>query len=264
MFLGIAILTYLASGIASLIALTSEYGIRSWHVYLFAFIGLLAHTVAIVANVSVDGMLQMSLLNSVSICVWMAIAVILFSTLTKPLQNLFTMIMPGAAVILSIGLFMPQLSAPKDYSVGMLVHIFVSLLAYSVIVITTVQAILVHLQTNDLHNHRFNNKFTKFLPPLQSMEKLMFEWLIIGFALLTLAIGSGAVFVENLLAQDIVHKTLLTVVAWGFFGLLIFGHIHMGWRGLRASKLIYIGFGFLLTAFIGSKFVLEYVLLRQL
>jgi ABC-type uncharacterized transport system permease subunit len=260
MLLWIAIFTYLTSGFIAIRSVISDKPTRKWLMYAFAAIGIAAHTAELASELIVQGMLQMSLLNSISICVWMTITVILVSSLSKPIHNLFMFFMPAGAAFLAIGLFAPQLAAPKAYSAGMLLHIFISLLAYSVMIITTLQALLVNIQSNHLHHHQFNNKISSILPPLQSMERLMFEWLIIGFALLTLAMVTGGLYVENMLAQHLIHKTALTFVSWGFFAVLIFGHFYLGWRGQRASRLIYLGFGFLIIAFMGSKFVLEYLI----
>jgi len=177
----------------------------------------------------------MSLLNTISICVWMTIAVILISALSKPLHNLFTFFMPAGAAFLVLAIFAPQLAEPKIYTTGMLVHIFVSLLAYSVMIVATLQAILVNIQSNHLHNHRFNNRISSMLPPLQSMERLMFEWLIIGFVLLTVAIVTGGLYVENMLAQHLIHKTALTLTHTDRRGLFCHPNIRSLLSGLERS-----------------------------
>lgn len=260
MFLWIAIITYMVSGIAAINALMRQLPLNLWVVYGSACIGVVAHTAALTSEILISDQLQMSLLNSISVCVWMTTTVIVISALSKPLHNLFTFFMPAGAIFLLIALFVPQFATPQVYSAGMLIHIFVSLLAYSVILITTLQAILVNIQSHHLHKHQLDNRIMSVLPPLQSMERLMFEWLIIGFVLLTAAIVTGGIYVDNLLAQHLIHKTALTLIGWVFFAVLIFGHFYLGWRGARASRLIYLGFAFLLIAFVGSKFVLEYLL----
>ena len=260
MLLWIAILTYLISGLSAVWFLLKKRPMNRLIIYGSAIFGVIVQTISLANNLFVAQMLQMSLIHSISICVWMTITVIIISSFTKPLHNLFTIFMPAGALILAIAHLAPQMAAPKLYSAGMVIHILVSLLAYSIMIITTIQAILVDIQTKHLHEHRFDSPLTSVLPPLQSMERLMFEWLIIGFILLTAAIVTGALYVDNLLAQHLIHKTVLTFVSWLFFATLIFGHFYLGWRGQRASRLIYLGFGFLLVAFIGSKFVLEYLL----
>ncbi|MEJ2045046.1 MAG: cytochrome c biogenesis protein CcsA [Reinekea sp.] len=260
MLLWIAILTYLISGAGAIWFMLNNKPINQVLVYGAAIIGVLAHTASLASSLFVSEMLQMSLLNSISVCVWMTISVIVISSVTKPLHNLFTFFMPAGALFLIIAHLAPQMASPKLYTAGMMAHIMISLLAYSIMIIVTLQALLVNIQTNHLHKHQFNSPITSILPPLQSMERLMFEWLMIGFILLTAAIVTGTLYVDNLLAQHLIHKTVLTLVSWIFYATLIFGHFYLGWRGQRASRLIYLGFGFLLVAFVGSKFVLEYLL----
>ncbi|TXR53088.1 cytochrome C assembly family protein [Reinekea thalattae] len=260
LLLWIAILTYSACGITTIDSVWRANNRPKWQIYLPAYIGLAAHSAHILLTVHVDGLLQLSLLNSVSICIWLMISVILISSLTKPLHNLFTFLMPICALLLVIAAYIPQHAAPKLYSTGMLFHIFIALLSASIMTITTLQAALVDIQSSGLHKHHTSSRIMKALPPLLSMERLMFEWLIVGFCLLTIAIVTGATFIENIFAQHLIHKTVLTVIAWFFYGALIFGHLQLGWRGQRASRMIYTGSVFLVLAFIGSKFVLEYLL----
>jgi ABC-type uncharacterized transport system permease subunit len=89
------------------------------------------------------------------------------------------------------------------------------------------------------------------------METLLFDMLLVGFGLLTLALGFGTVAVDDLLAQHLVHKTVFSVLSWLVFAVLLFGHWQMGWRGLRAVRFTLWGFGLLLIGFVGSKLVLE-------
>ena len=67
---------------------------------------------------------------------------------------------------------------------------------------------------------------------------------------------------ENLFAQHLVHKTVLSLLAWGIFGALLFGRMQYGWRGRRAVRLTLTAMILLGMAFFGSKFVLELILAR--
>jgi ABC-type uncharacterized transport system permease subunit len=69
-------------------------------------------------------------------------------------------------------------------------------------------------------------------------------------------------FVDDLVAQHLAHKTILSIASWLVFGLLLFGRWRWGWRGNRAVHLTLTGMIVLLLAFFGSKFVLEMVLHR--
>ena len=80
--------------------------------------------------------------------------------------------------------------------------------------------------------------------------------------LLTATLLTGVLFVENLLAQHLVHKTVLSVLSWLAFGALLLGRWRYGWRGATAVRWTLAAMALLVLAFFGSKFVLELVLRR--
>jgi ABC-type uncharacterized transport system permease subunit len=63
-------------------------------------------------------------------------------------------------------------------------------------------------------------------------------------------------------AQHLVHKTVLSVMAWLVFGGLLLGRRVWGWRGQKAIRWTLSGFLLLILAYFGSKFVLELLLNR--
>src|SRR5690606_40789045 len=83
-----------------------------------------------------------------------------------------------------------------------------------------------------------------------------------AFVLLGLALLTGVLFVADLFAQHLVHKTVLSILSWVVLAILLFGRWRWGWRGPRAVKLTLLAMVLLLLAFFGSKFVLELVLRR--
>ena len=54
------------------------------------------------------------------------------------------------------------------------------------------------------------------LPPVESLERALFSVIAIGMAALTVAILAGLLFVTDLFAQHLVHKTVLALAAWAF------------------------------------------------
>ena len=84
----------------------------------------------------------------------------------------------------------------------------------------------------------------------------------LGFVLLTATLLTGVLFVNDLLAQHLVHKTVLSVLSWLVFGGLLLGRWRYGWRGIRAVHWTLTAMALLLLAFFGSKFVYEMVLRR--
>ena len=94
------------------------------------------------------------------------------------------------------------------------------------------------------------------------MEDTLYDLVFVGFGLLTAAIVTGFVFVDDVFAQHLAHKTVLTVLAWSVFGMLILGRFAWGWRGMVAVRWTLTGFILLLLGFFGSKVVLEVILER--
>jgi ABC-type uncharacterized transport system permease subunit len=100
------------------------------------------------------------------------------------------------------------------------------------------------------------------LPPIEGLERALCLIIATGFAVLSVAILAGFLFVTDLFAQHLAHKTALGLTAWLIFAVLLAGHWRFGWRGRRAATYTLTGFGILLLAYFGSKFVLEILLGR--
>jgi ABC-type uncharacterized transport system permease subunit len=92
------------------------------------------------------------------------------------------------------------------------------------------------------------------------MESLLFGFIWAGWVLLSMSLISGWIFVENLFAQHLVHKTLLACLAWIVFSVLLWGRNRLGWRGHQAIRWTLAGFCLLMLAYFGSKLVREYIL----
>jgi ABC-type uncharacterized transport system permease subunit len=141
----------------------------------------------------------------------------------------------------------------------MSLHILSSIIAFSLLNIAALQALLLALQDQQLRSHH-PKRLILALPPLQAMETLLFQMIGTGLFFLTVSLFSGFIFIEDLFAQHLVHKTVLSMVAWIIFSGLLVGRVRYGWRGHTAIKWTLIGFVLLLLAYFGSKLVLELIL----
>ena len=151
-----------------------------------------------------------------------------------------------------------HLLAP-DSSSALIFHILTSIIAYSILALAAVQAILLSIQSKFLHAHQPGGVI-RLMPPLKNMEVLLFEVILVGFIALTISLGSGLIFLENMFAQQLAHKTVLSIFAWFVFLILLIGHWKLGWRGRTAIRWTLSGFVSLMLAYFGSKFVLEIIL----
>lgn len=140
-----------------------------------------------------------------------------------------------------------------------------AMFAYSLFTLAALHAILMAITEQRLHRGRLTPLFAG-LPPLLTMEALLFRLISIAFALLTLTLLSGALFSEQIFGKPLPlnHKTVFAVISWLIFGALLAGRHRYGWRGRMALRWTLTGFSVLLLAYVGSRFVLEVILGRPL
>jgi ABC-type uncharacterized transport system permease subunit len=147
-----------------------------------------------------------------------------------------------------------------DWKIG--IHIVFSLLSAGFLTLAAIQAVATAALERMLRQPGQMQRAMR-LPPLQTMERLLFQLIFFGFFLLSLTLLSGLLFVHNLFAQHLVHKTVLSFIAWIIFGVLLWGRVRHGWRGRTAIRWALSGYGALILAYFGSKLILEQVLGRH-
>lgn len=200
------------------------------------------------------GIVQISTLISASISL-----LVLLSSLRKPLGILVLGFFPLAILAIIASLTIKSTFPPRPLELGLASHILLSILAYSLLSIAALQAVFLAFQNYQL-KHRHASGLVKRFPPLQDMESFLFELLWVGQCLLTLGIILGFIFVDDMWAQGLPHKTLFSLLAWTVFAVLLWGRHKLGWRGTTAIRFTLTGFLFLILGFYGSKIVLEYIL----
>jgi ABC-type uncharacterized transport system permease subunit len=207
---------------------------------------------------------DVSLLHLMSLCALVIIVLLISSTLTR--RALFAaglVALPIAGCILLLEWIVPPREIPlTDASVGTAVHLVSSVLAFGLLSIAGVYALFVFFIDHFLRRHHLN-PLVRSLPPLEVLEDLLFKVIAAGFMLLTVSLLSGIMFINDIFAQHLVHKTILSILAWLVFGVLLWGRWRYGWRGSLAVRLTLAGIVLLLLSYFGSKFVLENVLGRS-
>jgi len=224
--------------------------------------GALLHTWLLYDAIFSQLGLNLAFFNALALTSWTVVLLFLVSNLTKPVENLGILLLPIAALTLYLEARYPSVDFMRPATGwDIKIHVLLSMLAYSLLTLASVQAILLAIQDHRLHS-RHPGGFIRTLPPLQTMESLLFEMIGAGFILLTLALISGFAFLEDMLAQHLVHKTVLSILGWLVFGGLLIGRLRYGWRGRTAIIWTLSGFVILVLAYFGSKAVLELILQR--
>ena len=225
--------------------------------YIICLLALLLHGATLYQGILHQSQLYLGLYNALSVTSFLVLVIILFTALKKPVLTISLFVMPFAALIVFLATLYPSQTEPVDR--GLEIHILTSLVAYSLFTVAAIQALLLYYQDKKIRNKQVSFVL-RVLPPLQLMEQLLVELMLAGFTLLTLSLISGVVFLEDIFAQHIVHKTALSVNAWLVFAVLLYGRFRHGWRGLTLTIWTVTGYISLLLAYFGSKFVLEILL----
>jgi ABC-type uncharacterized transport system permease subunit len=256
------------TGITSLLYLLSSFSlIKSIQKSHYAKISIISawtaavsHTGIIAIKVYTQQGLDFSFLSIANFIALIIVIFLLLAALSNPVEKLGIMLFPSAVLFLLLNAFLPSdVAIIQGLSTEMLVHIFSSITAFSLLAIAAVQALLLTLQNYYLKNH-MSGKFVQSLAPLQAMEALLFKMLRSGLLFLSLSLLTGFIFIDDLFAQHLVHKSILSILAWIIFSCLLLGKRYYGWRGKTAIRWTLYGFSSLVLAYFGSKLVLEIIL----
>jgi ABC-type uncharacterized transport system permease subunit len=220
--------------------------------------GWLLHAMALAGEALLPGSLRLGFAVMLSATLWISVAAYWLENRNLSLDGLRVLVLPCAAVSVLLPMLFPGRDIHMQGQSPLFSwHIAIAILAYSTLTVAAFHAVLMTLQESRLHMRTARGGWFSAaldrLPPLLTMEKLLFRFIAFGFALLTLTVLSGVVFSEELFGRAVKwdHKTVFTLASWVLFGLLLIGR---RWRG----------FATLLLAYVGSRFVLEVVLHRGL
>lgn len=222
---------------------------------------VILHCAIIYINLAPQTHWSLGLTNALSVVACAIGLVFTALALRRPIENLGMVVMPAAAVCVVAAWLWPSSSGLVPPSAQLTAHLIVSILAYAFLSLAVVQAVLLSIQEKHLHR-RQTVRLLKALPPIQTMETLLFILTSIGFGLLTLTLISGAVYTRSLFGVTFTfnHHTVLSIAAWVIFGILLIGHFKFGWRGRHAAHWTIGGFVFLILAYFGTKYVAEFLL----
>jgi ABC-type uncharacterized transport system permease subunit len=231
----------------------------AWSASLAAIV---AHSDAIVHMMRINGPFSIGLFEAVSLLAWTLAVLACLISIERQNRVLGAILLLSAALgaaVTGAGHTNAGATAPGW---ELTAHILLSMGAAALLFAAAVTALLLVFLDRRLRTRRIAD-LPSVLPPLDALEKVMFRLIGAGFVLLTLSLFTGFVFVTNLFTQHLIHKTVLSLIAWTIFGVLLIGRIRIGWRGRSAVRWTVSGFSVLTLAYFGSKFVLEDVLGRH-
>lgn len=209
---------------------------------------------------------------ALSAAIWLGMVVFWLESLLVRIDGLQLLLLPAATLASGLAALFPQGQfVPHADNAWLRVHLLIALAAYGLITIAALHAMMMALLARHLHRpldapaeRSIVGRVLDSQPPLLVQEQLLFRIIWIGFVVLTLAVGSGSIASMKLTGQILPfdHKTVFTLLSWLTFGVLLAGRHIWGWRGRVALRWTLTGFGFLILAYTGSRFVLEVILHR--
>jgi ABC-type uncharacterized transport system permease subunit len=258
---------------------TAAGGLRAWE--RAAILAPLAlHGALLYADLFAAPELRFGFAYALSAMLWLAV---LFYWVESLFYNLDGM-QPPALALAALAVPLPALfpghaSGAYAASLGFKLHLVLAMLAYSLFTLALLHATLMAFVERRLHQSRQARGHggalladgaamlqgpLGALPPLLTLERLLFRMISVAFVLLTLTLATGIAFSESLFGRPLRfdHKTVFAVLSWATFALLLAGRHFYGWRGRTALRWTLSGFVMLLLAYIGSRFVLEVLLGR--
>ncbi|WP_250532234.1 cytochrome c biogenesis protein CcsA [Caballeronia sp. ATUFL_F1_KS39] len=232
--------------------------------------GLLLHTTIFPQNAMIFGFAF-----ALSAMFWLGAGIYWIESFFFPLDGLRLLVLPLACIASLLPLVFGGVRVLSYSAAPMFkLHFLIANIAYGLFAIAALHAVLMLMLERRLQRmrglatrHTGNGWLASWLdtlPPLLTLEKLLFRLIAAGFVLLTLTLVSGIAFNEQLVdrALRFDHKTVFAFVSWLMFGALLTARRLSGWRGRAALRWVLVSFAALLLAYVGSRFVFEVLLHR--
>ena len=240
-------------------------GLRGWE-RAAILLPLALHGSLLYADVFSQSDIRFGFAYALSAMLWLTV---LFYWLESLLYDLDAMLPPALALAaLTVplpALFPGRIGGAYAASFEFRLHLVLAMLAYSLFTIAILHAVLMAVAERRLHRKEGGAAgLLGALPPLLTLERLLFRLIAAAFVLLTLTLATGIAYSETLFgrAMRFDHKTVFAVLSWLTFGVLLAGRWLYGWRGRTALRWTLTGFVLLILAYVGSRFVLEVILAR--
>lgn len=259
----LAIAFYLAA--AAMLFYRLARGAAANRVMLFGTgaVAVVLHAIILYGGPQSAAGINLSLTGAFALVAWVVASMYLLVSLWRPIDNLGVFVMPLAALTVLIEWLRPIEVPVIVTSRLQATHIVVALVAYSLLCLAAVQSVMLLVQDRKL-KQKHPGGFLRALPPMQTMEEIMFQMIALGFVLLTATLVSGVVFSDRVFGTPFkfTHHIVLAALAWVVYAVLLIGRWRFGWRGRTAVRWTLGGFALLVLGYFGSKFVLEIILHR--
>ena len=234
---------------------------------------LAIHGVLLYAHFVAPGQPRFGFAYALSATLWLVVLIYWCESYFVSLQGILPPALALAALCAPLTAWFPgleQVITPIEFRL----HLLLSIFATGVLTVALLHALLMtvvdralHAAGDRLHVSQAGSVLAgplAGLPPLLTLERLLFRLIWVAFVFLTLTLATGLTLSEVRFGKALrfTHETVFALVAWATFAILLAGRHLYGWRGRTALRWTLAGFMFVILANIGSTFVLEVILGR--
>jgi cytochrome c-type biogenesis protein CcsB len=212
---------------------------------LCALAGWAAHTVALIVRSLELGTPPLgSLPDAISVAVWVIVLLEVLIEQRTGVRVLGAFVLPIAVVLsLKATSARPGTLAPALASAWIWIHIALAMVGIAAFVFNFAGAIMYLLQERQLKIKRPGAVYYR-LPSLQTLDRLTFRTLALGFPFLTTGLVLGALWARAAWGSTFTFDpvAVLSFVAWLIYAGTLAGRAAAGWHGRRAAYFSIVGF----------------------
>lgn len=249
---------YLWAALGRYQALSGQFSYPRWFLPVVGCLAVLAHGWLLYGWIDQSIGQNLTFFNMLSFILWLVSLWVLLAMTRQPTHNLCLFIFPLAAVSIALVVIFPgQYILRTGANPKQLIHLLSAAAAFSVVCMAALQAILLRIQEGLLRRN-YAGKILQHMPPLETMEKLLFRLIMLGFLLLTAVLTSSIyLFRDEFTATANLEKIGVALVVWAIFAVLLAGRYLFGWRGRKVVYYTFSGFLLLLFLYFGSQFYFQ-------
>jgi cytochrome c-type biogenesis protein CcsB len=243
--LNLAVIGYICATGLALAHLVQRQELTHRLASLATLAGWAFHTLALVVRAVEIGRPPLgSLGEAVSVAAWVVVLLEMIAERRTGVRVLGAFVLPVVLALSIRANAAPAASLePALGKTWIWVHIALALIGIAAFVLNFAGAVMYLLQERQLKARR-PGAFYYRLPPLETLDRLTYRALALGFPFLTVGLLLGAVSARtawgSLFAFD--PLAVLSLVAWAIYAGTLAGRAAGGWRGRRAAYFAVLGF----------------------
>jgi hypothetical protein len=182
---------------------------------------------------------NLSWVNLLSLLTWLAALLIFLADFILPVASLNLFLYPASIITISFSIVLrPHNIMVTDHHPKMLLHILFASVLVALLIICAIQSLLLVLQKCSLKQKKMLS-LLELLPPLQSMERLLFFDIALSFVVLSIFLIFSAI--DFSLLQNFWDEGVLSLLLWLIFFIVLVGRYYYHWRSLIAAILTCFG-----------------------